>query len=398
MEDFSILKLKKNEQRRLQSGHCWIYANEIDSKATPVSSFKPGEQVLVEGSDGKKIGYALMSPTHLICARLVSRDLKRHLDKSLLVHRLKVALSLRESIFDQPCYRLVYGDSDGLPGLVIDRYFDHYVVQINHPGMEIRLEELKQAMEKVLKPESVLLRNDGKSRKAEGMESYIKPLIGEPPELVDLVENGVKFQAPISTGQKTGWFYDHRINRAAVMQHAKGKRVLDVFSYIGGWAVQAAVGGASEVWAIDSSEKALDQLLANGELNGVGDKLTALQGDAFEALKELKNQNERFDLIVLDPPALIPRRRDFKAGLSAYRRLNELAIRLLSKDGMLVSCSCSMHLPKDQLTDQLRGAAVHLDRNLQIIGFGGQGPDHPILPAVPETDYLKATFCRVTQR
>lgn len=395
MTDLPRLRLKANEERRLREGHAWVYSNEVDTAVTPLKAFAPGDQAVLEDSKGKPLGIVIVNPNTLICARLVNRDVAHPLTVSLLVHRLQIALSLRETWYPEPFYRLVYGDSDGLPGLVVDRFGDHLVVQISTAGMERVKGELVDALVKVLKPQGILLKNDGKMRQVEGLDSYVEVVFGEVPRRVALRENGVAFEAPVFDGQKTGWFYDHREARARLKGLVTGKRVLDVFSYIGGWGVQAAAFGAAEVHCVDASEKALDQVMRNAALNGVEDRVHTLQGDAFEALQALKQEGERFDVVIMDPPAFITRRKDHKAGLQAYRRANELAMRLLSRDGLLVSGSCSMHLAREELVDVLRASARHIDRTAQIVHHGHQGADHPIHPAIPETEYLKSVFARV---
>lgn len=389
------LKLLAKADRRLRAGHLWIYSNEVDTKATPLKDYAPGQQVEVLNDQGKSMGLATMNPHTLICGRLFSRDKKYPLNKSLLVHRFNIALSLRESMSEQACYRVIYGDSDMLPGLVVDRFADVLVVQIGTAGMEVIKADIIAALEQVFKPAGILIKNDSRMRKMEDLPEYVEVAFGEVPELVSLVENGVKFSAPVLTGQKTGWFYDHRANRARLVDYVKGKRVLDVFSYIGGWGVQAASFGAESVCCIDSSEAALDLVEVNAELNGVRDKVSTFHGSAFDAMKMLHQEGERYDVVIIDPPAFIPKRKDIKNGELAYRRANELAIRLLAKNGILVSASCSMHLGRERLTDILRAAARHLDRDLQILEQGGQSFDHPVHPAIAETDYLKAVFCRV---
>jgi len=389
------LRLKANADRRLRAGHLWVYSNEVDTAATPLSGFAAGDQAILEAAGGKPLGIVGVSPNNLICARLLSRDLKHSLDKSLLVHRIQVALSLRGRLFDQPCYRLIYGDSDLLPGLVVDRFHDHLVVQLASATMERNKDAVLEALVQVLKPRGVLWKNDSSARDAEGLERYVDTAFGVVPEWVELEENGVKFEAPVLQGQKTGWFYDHRMNRARLAPYVKGKRVLDLFSYIGGWGVQAAAFGASEVFCVDASAFALDGVERNAALNGVAEKMTCVEGDAFEAMKELKNAEERFDVVITDPPAFIKRKKDLKNGEAAYRRLNETAMRLLNKDGILVSASCSMHLPGDDLQNILLGSARHLDRNIQLLERGGQGPDHPVHPAIPETRYIKSITCRI---
>ena len=389
------LRLKANADRRLRNGHLWVYSNEIDVAATPLHGFQAGDQAILEAAGGKTLGIVAMSPNNLICARLLSRDVKHVLDKSLLVHRINVALSLRERLFDQPCYRLVYGDSDLLPGLVVDRFGDILVVQLASATMEKHKDDVLAALIQVCKPSGILLKNDSAARDAEGLSRYVETAFGLVPEWVALEENGVKFEAPVIQGQKTGWFYDHRMNRARLAPYVKGKRVLDLFSYIGGWGVQAAAFGASDVMCVDASAFALDGVERNAALNGLTDKVACVEGDVFEALKQLKASEERFDVIVADPPAFIKRKKDLKNGEAAYRRLNEQAMRLLNKDGILISASCSMHLPEDDLQNILLTSARHLDRNIQLLERGGQGPDHPVHPAIPETRYIKSMTCRL---
>ncbi len=389
------LRLKANADRRLRAGHLWVFSNEVDVAVTPLHAFASGDQAILEAAGGKPLGVVAVSPNNLICARLLSRDVKHVLDKSLLVHRLNVALSLRERLFEQPCYRLVYGDSDLLPGLVVDRFGDILVVQLASATMEKHKDEVLAALIQVCKPSGILLKNDSAARDAEGLNRYVETAFGLVPEWVALEENGVKFEAPVMQGQKTGWFYDHRMNRARLAPYVKGKRVLDLFSYIGGWGLQAAAFGASDVMCVDASAFALDGVERNAALNGLTDKVACVEGDVFEALKQLKAAEERFDVIVADPPAFIKRKKDLKNGEAAYRRLNEQAMRLLNKDGILISASCSMHLEEDNLQNILLTSARHLDRNIQLLERGAQGPDHPVHPAIPETRYIKSLTCRL---
>ncbi|MBX9913266.1 MAG: class I SAM-dependent rRNA methyltransferase [Pseudomonadaceae bacterium] len=389
------LRLKANADRRLRAGHLWVFSNEVDVAATPLNTFASGDQAILEASNGKPLGIVAVSPNNLICARLLSRDVAHVLDKSLLVHRINVALSLRERLFDKPFYRLVFGDSDLLPGLVVDRFGDILVVQLASATMEKHKDDVVAALVQVCKPSGILFKNDSAARDAEGLSSYVETAFGLVPEWVALEENGVKFEAPVIAGQKTGWFYDHRMNRARIAPYVKGKRVLDLFSYIGGWGVQAAAFGASDVMCVDASAFALDGVERNAGLNGLTEKVACLEGDVFEALKQLKAAEERFDVVIVDPPAFIKRKKDLKNGEAAYRRLNEQAMRLLNKDGILVSASCSMHLPEDDLQNILLTSARHLDRNMQLLERGSQGPDHPVHPAIPETRYIKSLTCRL---
>lgn len=389
------LILKSQSDRRLKLGHLWVFSNEVDIVRSPLKGFAMGQQALVTTHSGKPLGVAFMNPNGLICARMVSRDEAFPLNKSLFVHRFKQSLALRELTCNGPYYRLVYGDADLLPGLVVDRYGDYLVVQISGAGMELLKADIVEALVQVIKPKGILFSNEHGARELEDLPEYSEVAYGEVPEYVELIENDTRFMAPIRAGQKTGWFYDHRVNRAQLQNYVKGKRVLDVFSYIGGWGVQAAKAGALEVTCVDSSEQALVGVTKNAELNGVGNRVKTVHGKAMDILKKLVAEDVRFDVIVLDPPAFIKKRKDQKAGEAAYRHINELAMRLLGRDGLLVSASCSMHLTNNALVEIVRASGRHLDRHVQIIGQGGQGPDHPVHPAIPETEYLKAVFARV---
>ncbi len=389
------LRLKRGEDRRLRAGHLWVFSNEVDVKHTPLDAFTPGDSVAIEDAQGHPLGTGYVNPRSLICARLLSRDHRHPWGPSLLVHRLKVALSLRERLFTAPYYRLVHGEGDGLPGLVVDRYGDVLVVQVTTAGMERQLDALLAALDKVVHPGAVLLRNDTAIRELEGLERYVRTAVGEPPAEIEVEEGGRRFLAPLDVGQKTGWFYDQRDNRDRLASYVDGARVLDVFSYVGAWGVRAALGGAREVLCVDESQTALDYAARNAEANGVGERVGTRRGDAFEVLRALREANERFDVVILDPPAFIKRRKDQRAGEQAYRRLNQMGMQLIERDGFLVSCSCSYHLPRDTLVAQMLQSARHLDRELQVLAQGYQSVDHPMHPAIAETAYLKAVFARV---
>ncbi|MGM0703111.1 MAG: class I SAM-dependent rRNA methyltransferase [Pseudomonadota bacterium] len=389
------LRLKKNADRRLKAGHLWLYSNEIDTDATPLKNFEPGAQALVEAAGGKPMGIAYVNPHSLICARVVSRDPSVRLDRSLLVHRFNQALALRERLYAKPFYRLVHGEGDLLPGLVVDRFDDVVVVQLNTLGMERLGEEVVAALDKVLAPRVIVFKNDSSGRRQEQLETSVEVVKGTLDGPVLLEENGVRFAVPVLDGQKTGWFYDHRSNRAWLNALVPGKRVLDVFSYVGGWGVQAAAHGASEVLCVDASAPALERVAENAALNGLHERVAVGEGDAFEALSALRAEGERFDVVVLDPPAFIKKRKDIVSGERAYARLNREAMRLLGRDGLLLSASCSMHLAPERLVEVVRGAVRHQDRHGQVIFQGHQAGDHPVHPAIPETAYLKALGVRV---
>ncbi|MBW3569469.1 MAG: class I SAM-dependent rRNA methyltransferase [Gemmatimonadetes bacterium] len=388
------LRLKKNEDRRLRAGHLWVFSNEVDVSATPLTAFDPGAMAQVQDARGAPLGTAYVNPRSLIAARLVSRQRHRVLDGDLLRRRIGRALALRDALFDRPFYRLVYGEGDGLPGLVVDRFGSVLVAQVTTAGMERVIDDVVQALRETVGPTGILLRNDTSGRALEGLESYVRTAAGEVPEVLEVEENGVRFHAPV-TGQKTGWFYDHRMNRARMAAYARGRRVLDVFSYVGGWGVQAAAAGAARVTCVDASAPALEFVSRSAELNGVADRVVTRRADAFDALMRLGADGERFGVVVLDPPAFIKRKKDLKAGEEAYRRANQLAMELLEPDGILVSASCSYHMPREGLQGAMLRASRRLGRDLQVLEEGHQGPDHPIHPAIPETAYLKAFIARV---
>ncbi len=394
--EIPALVLNKNQDRRLRNGHCWIYSNEVNTKLSPLKEFQPGEQIAVLDYREKFLGFGYINPHSLICARLVSRHQNHPLSESLIIHRLKVALGLRDALYPAPYYRALFGESDGLPGLIIDRYGDYIAIQITTAGMESHRSAVIAAIEKVLKPKGILLRNDSPVRTLEGLERYIEVGAGEIPDEVELIEGESRFRVSLSEGQKTGWFYDQASNRSRLLPYIRGKRVLDLFSYVGGWGIRCANGGASAVTCVDASERALASVSANAELNKVSDRVDTLQGDAFEIVKTLREAGERFDVVLVDPPAFIKRRKDQKEGEIAYRRINQAAMQLLTKDGLLVSSSCSHHMSSGGLLRLINQGARHIDRSLQLLETGAQGPDHPIHPAIEETAYLKTFFLRVS--
>jgi 23S rRNA (cytosine1962-C5)-methyltransferase len=398
--ELPTLRLKRNEDRRLHAGHLWIFSNEVDTQQTPLAKFSAGELVRVLAHNDKALGLAYVNPQSLISARMLGTW--KLPDVAWLVRRIRAALNLRERLYPKPYYRLVYGESDGLPGLVIDRYGSACVVQIGTAGMERLKSQIQQALEQVLHCDALLFKNDSSAREMEGLPSYVEAAKGKFDELGQVLEDGLEFQAPLAEGQKTGWFFDQAANRRALSKYVRpGARVLDVFSYVGAWGVRAAHSGAREVLCVDSSAAALELAASNAERNRVnernGSKLTTLKGDAFDVLEDLAKQRTRFDMVVIDPPAFAKRKKDLPKALAAYKRLNQLAMHVTAEDGILVSCSCSYHVSPEDLQDAIAKAARTADRHLQILEIGGQAPDHPVHPAIPETRYLKAYFCRVNE-
>jgi 23S rRNA (cytosine1962-C5)-methyltransferase len=388
--DLKILRLKKDEERRLKAGHLWIYSNEIDTKESPLKNYQAGEQVRVQAYDKTILGIAYLNPHSLITARLISRRANECLDLDLLKRRIFSAYQLRQRLYNKPFYRLIYGESDYLPGLVVDRFGEHLSVQLNTAGMHIHKDLIVEALCLILpETQSILLRNDSPSRLQEGLEIDISCGFGTPPEKILLEENETQFYAPLWAGQKTGWFYDHRLNRSRLKQYVKEQRVLDVFSYLGAWGIQAAKYGAKQVTCLDSSQFAITAIAENAALNNVETKINTICEDAFDGLKKLFQNNEKFDVIILDPPAFVKKFKDKKEGLLAYQRINEAALKLLTPGGILISCSCSMHIDYNELLQTIRKASIKTSSELRILERGHQAPDHPIHYAIAETDYLK---------
>jgi 23S rRNA (cytosine1962-C5)-methyltransferase len=391
----TILKLKKNEDRRLRAGHVWIYSNEIDTAATPIKTLQPGQEVFIESHEKRFLGVAYANPQSLITARLFSRHRDERLDLDFLTQKIREALALRQRLYPKPYYRLVFGESDGLPGLVIDRFDTAFSVQLNTAGMELKKSYVIDAIREVIpETQSILFRNDSPSRQYEGLETYIAAGYGTPPEKISIEENDTLFTAPLWSGQKTGWFYDHRLNRSRLKEYATEQRVLDVFSYLGAWGIQAAHYGAKEVVCVDSSALSSTWVPENAALNDLQDKISVITADAFDALKNLHTANERFSLIILDPPAFIKKQKDKKEGTLAYQRINELALKLLAPGGIFISCSCSMHMETEEFLQMVRRASLRTHADLQILERGHQAPDHPVHIAIPETDYLKMIIAR----
>ena len=392
-----VLKLKRGEDRRLRAGHLWIFSNEVDTAATPLTQFEPGAAVQVHSDRDQFLGFAYVNPRTLIAARIVTRDAAYPLDGSLLVHRLRVALALREKLYREPYYRLAFGESDGLPGLVLDRYGDVLVAQSGTAGIDRLRAEIEDAVAKVVGTKTLVWKNDSGARELEGLALDVSAAQSAAiPDEITVREQGVEFVAPLAQGQKTGWFYDQAANRERLRRYLPaGARVLDVCSYVGAWAVTAMKGGAGSATCVDSSATALGYVERNARANGV--TIETIRDDAFDALKALQEKGARYDVVILDPPAFAKRKKDVPQATAAYRKLNQLALPLIERDGLLVSCTCSHHMPADDLAAAIQGAARHASRFVQILEQGGQSPDHPVHPAIPETRYLKAFFCRVTR-
>ncbi|MCU0755978.1 MAG: class I SAM-dependent rRNA methyltransferase [Xanthomonadales bacterium] len=389
------LVIRVSAARKLHAGHLWIYGNEL---ARPAKA-PPGAVVDVYSEVDEPLGVAYINPASLLYGRLLSHQVGTPIDTGWFAERLREARRLRERLGSARFGRQVYGEADGLPGLILDAHGEVLVGQITTLGMEMRLAEIEEAIRAVYAPQALYWRNTVSSRKLEGLESYSKVAFGELPEAAEIIENGIRYQVPVATGQKTGWFYDQRDNRARVAPLLAGrKRVLDVCAYLGGWGLTAAMAGAERVRFVDSSPLAARYIGINAELNGVSERCDVVQAEAFEALKAMVRDGEQYDAVILDPPAFIKRRKDLKEGGLAYQRLFELGVRLLEPGGLLVACSCSYHYDYGTLVDAVMRVADRGRRRVRLLQTLTQSADHPVVPAMPETAYLKGIAAQIDAR
>jgi 23S rRNA (cytosine1962-C5)-methyltransferase len=385
------LVLRRGQDRRLRGGHPWIFSNEVEAWQGTVED---GGLVDVNDHRGAFLGRAYVNRHSLICARILTRG-RDDVDTAFFVKRLERAQRLRDAVYpDEPAVRLVYGESDQLPGLVVDRYGEHLAVQVLTLGMEKRLSELEAALRRVFQPKGAVLVADSPLRTLEGLDQRREIWWGEVPERVSVRVGGFALEADLLHGQKTGLFLDQRENRKRAEARAAGRTALDLFCYQGEWALHLARGGAESVLAVDSSEPALALARANAARNGCAERIEFLRMDAFDALRRLEREGRRFGLVTLDPPSLVKSRRSIAAGARAYREHNRLAMSLLEEEGVLVTCSCSHHLDDDLFRQVLLEAARLARRPMRVLDWAGEAPDHPQLLAVPETHYLK---CAVLQ-
>ncbi len=388
------LTLKPGHEQRVRHGHPWVFSNEI---ADDVAAIPPGAAVEIRASNGRFLGRGYANPASLITARILTRDPGADPDSvELYEARLRQALSLRERLLPgRRAYRLVAGEADFLPGLVLDRYEDVLVAQTPTLGMEQRRPLLREAIERVLGPKGVALRNEAAVRQLEGLGAESGVWWGEVPERVrfelDPLPGGRRLQlhADVLGGQKTGFFFDQAENRAFAARVCGGLRVLDVYANTGAWAVGALASGAASGVAIEYNPKTCEIIAENAALNGVQDRLSILAKDAREAMAELRGKGERFDAVFLDPPAFAKTKKKAGVALHAYREVNRMAMELLRPGGLLFTSSCSWHILEDRFEAEVVAAARQLGRGLRQVRRGEQGPDHPVLPAIPESRYLK---------
>lgn len=385
--------LKPGAHRRALAGHPWVYANEIEMEAA--KALPAGSIVALRVADGRPLGVAMFNAHALISARLVARDLETVVDRAFLARRIERALGLRQRLFADPFYRLVHAEADGLPGAIIDRFGDALAVQLNTAGMDRLTDELLAALDEVLAPRVVVLRNDAPARTLEGLDRHVRVAKGDLSGPVELRENGCRFLADLAEGQKTGWFYDQRLNRAAVARLGRGGRVLDLYCYSGGFAVWAAAAGASEVLGVDRSAPALELAARAAELNGLAARCRFQRAEAFGEAARLADAGERFDVVIADPPAFVKSHKELQQGAQGYRKLARLAAALVRPGGFLFLASCSHALPVDEFQRRVARGIHDAGRDGRILGAGGAGPDHPVHPALPETAYLKTLLLQL---
>ncbi len=386
--------LKSRDDARLLQGHLWVFSNEIErSEGSP----KPGEIIDVYSHRQKFLGRGFYNPKSLIAARLLTTT-DQSVSSAFFSNKIRSAKALRESLYPgETSYRLIFGESDGLPGLVIDRFENCFVIQSYCLGMDVLQPLILEALKAHFRPETIILKNDSAVREFEGVAQEVKVLEGEPALPIQ-----IKLKTPHKMlnllfdpieGQKTGYFLDQRENRARAAEFCAGKKVLDCFSYVGGFGLYAAAAEASETVCIDSSTQAADLAQKNFEANGLQAEI--LRGDVFETLEGFAKEKCEFDTIVLDPPAFAKSKKNLFGAMRKYAQLNKQALGILKKGGTLITCSCSHHIRRDDFIKMLGEAAADAGRNARILEIRGQAMDHPIHPSMPETEYLKCIIARI---
>lgn len=383
-----VIRLRPREGRRVRAGAPWVFSNEIvlDAAAKALPS---GTAVELAAEDGAPIGAGYFNSKSLIAVRVMGPP-GTAFGTEFFVERLRRALAVREAFFAEPYYRLVHAEGDRLPGVVVDRFGDTVVVQITTAGMERLTDEFLAALDEVIAPSYVILRNDTPARALESLDSYMRVAKGEAPAPMIVRENGVSYVADPQAGQKSGWYYDQRDNRAFIAGLARGKRVLDAYCYSGGFAVLAAVAGAISVTALDSSAPALKLAEAAAQANSVGAICSFKKADVVEELERLAATGERFDIVIADPPPFAPSRKDIEAGARAYRKLARLAASLVAPNGYLMLASCSHNMSAERFALECASGLERAGRTARLVRASGAGTDHPVHPMLPETAYLKA--------
>ncbi|MSO72451.1 MAG: class I SAM-dependent rRNA methyltransferase [Rhodospirillaceae bacterium] len=383
------LKLKPAAHKRLKAGHPWVYSNEIDmdpcTKALP-----PGSVVTLTDAGGQPLATAHFNPRTLISARVLSPDADTAVDRAFIAKRLRAALGLRERLFDRPYYRLVHAEADGLPGLIIDRFADACVIQPNTAGMNGLTGEIAEALREIIGARPVIVRGDSAARTLEGLDQEVSCITGAVDNPVAVEENGVIFFADLMSGQKTGWFFDQRDNRAFMAALSRGAAVLDLFTHTGGFAVPCARTGAKAVLGVDRSEASLALAVKAAEANGVAGNCKFERAEVFPFLEAALSRKSLWDMVIADPPAFVKSKKDLKAGLQGYRKLARLCAGVTAPGGFVFMASCSHNAPLDEFTAAVARGLADASREGRIIRTAAAAPDHPVHPLLPESAYLKA--------
>ena len=387
----AIVTLKKGEGRMLKSGGLWIFDNEI---ASILGSFEDGDIVAVHDFDGYGLGKGFINRNSKIRVRMMTRNRHQEIDEAFLKMRVQEAWDYRKKVSDTGSCRVIFGEADFLPGLVVDKFSDVLVVQSLALGIDRLKDQIVELLKEVLAADGIKIRgvyerSDAKVRRQEGMELY-KGFIGEAFDTnVEIEENGVRYMVDVKDGQKTGFFLDQKYNRKAIQHLCKDAKVLDCFTHTGSFALNAGYGGAKEVTGVDASELAVEQATLNSKLNGMEDRVKFICRDVFELLPELEEKGEKFDVVILDPPAFTKSRNSVKNAVKGYREINLRAMKLGRDGGFLATCSCSHFMTYELFTQTIHQAARNVHKRLRQVEYRTQAPDHPILWAAEESYYLK---------
>lgn len=387
----AIVTLKKGEGRMLKSGGLWIFDNEI---ASILGSFEDGDIVAVHDFDGYGLGKGFINRNSKIRVRMMTRNRHQEIDEAFLKMRVQEAWDYRKKVSDTGSCRVIFGEADFLPGLVVDKFSDVLVVQSLALGIDRLKDQIVELLKEVLAADGIKIRgvyerSDAKVRRQEGMELY-KGFIGEAFDTnVEIEENGVRYMVDVKDGQKTGFFLDQKYNRKAIQHLCKDAKVLDCFTHTGSFALNAGYGGAKEVTGVDASELAVEQAILNSKLNGMEDRVKFICRDVFELLPELEEKGEKFDVVILDPPAFTKSRNSVKNAVKGYREINLRAMKLVRDGGFLATCSCSHFMTYELFTQTIHQAARNVHKRLRQVEYRTKAPDHPILWAAEESYYLK---------
>ncbi|MBB5722015.1 23S rRNA (cytosine1962-C5)-methyltransferase [Loktanella ponticola] len=385
----------KGDARAIRHGFPWVYANEVVMDRR-TKGIKAGTIALLEDADRRPLGMVAVNPQSKIICRMLDRDEDAVIDQAWFAAKITRALAHRDRMFDQPFYRLVHAEADGLPGVVIDRFGDTAVVQPNAAYADVNIEALVAALIEVTGVSTVVMNGTGRARTLEGLDERTDVMVGTAPtSAIPVQMNGTTYMADVIGGQKTGLFFDQRPNHAFAASLSKGARVLDVFSHVGGFGLAALAAGAGSVLAVDGSQPALDLAEQGAAAMGVSDKFAVRKGDAFDTLTKLAEEGEVFDVVICDPPAFAPSKKTAEAGLRAYERVARLAAPLVADGGYLGLCSCSHAADLTKFRNASSRGIGRAGRRGQIIYTGFAGPDHPLMPHLAETGYLKSVFFRL---